>query len=63
MTPPEFMLASLGACAGYYAAEYLRARSLSTEGLEVRVTAEKALRRRAWPPFGRCDRAGSLIPP
>jgi putative redox protein len=42
MTPPEFMLASLGTCAGYYAAEYLRARSLPAEGLEVRVSAEKA---------------------
>ena len=42
MTPPEFMLASLGACAGYYAVEYLRTRGLPTEGLEVRVTAEKA---------------------
>jgi len=42
MTPPEFLLASLGTCAGYYAAEYLRTRKLSTGGLEVRVTAEKA---------------------
>jgi putative redox protein len=42
MTPPEFMLASLGTCAGYYAAEYLRTRGLPTEGLEVRVNAEKA---------------------
>lgn len=42
MTPPEFMLASLGTCAGYYAAEYLRTRGLSSAGLEVRVTAEKA---------------------
>ena len=42
MTPPEFMLASLGTCAGFYAAEYLRTRGLSSEGLEVRVTAEKA---------------------
>jgi uncharacterized OsmC-like protein len=41
-TPPELLLASLGSCAGYYAAEYLRARKLSTEGLTVRVTAEKA---------------------
>ena len=41
-TPPEFMLASLGTCAGFYAAEYLRTRGLPTEGLEVRVTAEKA---------------------
>jgi putative redox protein len=42
MTPPEFLLASLGTCAGFYAAQYLRTRSLSTEGLNVRVTAEKA---------------------
>ena len=42
MTPPEFLLVSLGTCAGYYAAEYLRTRGLATEGLEVRVTAEKA---------------------
>jgi len=41
MTPPELMLASLGTCAGYYAAEYLRARSLPTTGLKVRVSAEK----------------------
>ncbi len=43
MSPPEFLLASLGTCAGFYAARYLRTRSLSTEGLEVRVSAEKAL--------------------
>lgn len=42
MTPPELLLASLGTCAGFYAAEYLRTRGLPTEGLEVRVTAEKA---------------------
>jgi len=42
MTPPEFLLASLGTCAAFYAAEYLRTRSLPTEGLEVKVTAEKA---------------------
>jgi putative redox protein len=42
MAPPEFLLVSLGTCAGYYAAEYLRARSLPTAGLEVRVSAEKS---------------------
>lgn len=42
MTPPELMLASLGTCAAYYAAEYLKARSLSLDGLRVRVEAEKA---------------------
>ncbi|HLY18602.1 MAG TPA: OsmC family protein [Bryobacteraceae bacterium] len=42
MTPPEFLLASLGTCAGFYAAEYLRTRGLSAKGLDVRVTAEKA---------------------
>jgi len=42
MTPPELLLASLGTCAGYYAVEYLRARSLPTDGLRVHVEAEKA---------------------
>jgi putative redox protein len=42
MTPPEFLLASLGTCAGYYAAQYLKARSLPQDGLTVRVTAKKA---------------------
>jgi len=42
MTPPELMLASLGACAGYYAAQYLRTRGLSVAGIRIRVTAEKA---------------------
>jgi putative redox protein len=42
MTPPELLLASLGTCAGYYGAEYLKTRKLSAEGLRVRVTAEKA---------------------
>ncbi len=43
MTPPELMLASLGTCAAHYAVEFLKARSLSAEGLLVRVTAEKKL--------------------
>ena len=43
MTPPEFLLASLGTCAGYYAAQYLKARRLASEGLAVRVTADKLL--------------------
>ena len=43
MTPPELLLASLGTCAGFYAAQYLKARSLPSQGLRVKVTAEKAL--------------------
>lgn len=43
MTPPELLVSSLGTCAGYYAAQYLKARSLSAYGLEIRVTADKAL--------------------
>ncbi len=43
MTPPELFLASLGACAGFYAAQYLKKRKLATEGTRVRVTAEKLL--------------------
>lgn len=42
MTPPEFLLVSLGTCAGFYAAQYLKARSLSAGGLSIKVTAEKA---------------------
>lgn len=42
MTPPEFLLGALATCAGYYAAEYLKARGLSCRGLRVRVEAEKA---------------------
>jgi putative redox protein len=41
MTPPELMLSALGCCAMHYAAEYLRARNLSLDDLELRVTAEK----------------------
>ena len=42
MSPPEFLLASLATCAGYYATQYLKARGLPTEDLKVRVTAQKA---------------------
>ena len=41
MTPPELLLASLGSCAAFYAAQYLRKHNLATEGTRVRVTAEK----------------------
>jgi uncharacterized OsmC-like protein len=43
MTPPELLLSALGTCAGYYAAQYLKARALPADGLEIQVTAEKAL--------------------
>ncbi len=43
-TPPDLLLASLGACAAHYAMEYLSSRSLSTEGLHVQVFAEKTPR-------------------
>ena len=41
ISPPEFLLVSLATCAGYYALEYLRMRSLPAEGLRVHVGAEK----------------------
>jgi len=44
MTPPELLLASLGSCAAFYAAEYLRTRNLAKSGVEVTVTAEKLLK-------------------
>ena len=43
-TPPELLLASLGACAAYYAAEYLRVHRLSEENLHVHVHAEKSFK-------------------
>lgn len=43
MTPPEFLLASLATCAGFYAAQYLNSRKLPSVGLRVKVTAEKVL--------------------
>jgi len=41
MTPPELLLASLGSCAAYYAAQYLKKYNLAAEGTSVRVTADK----------------------
>lgn len=41
MSPPELLLASLGTCAAYYAAEYLKVRKLPTGDLQVRVSAKK----------------------
>jgi putative redox protein len=43
MSPPEFLLVSLGTCAGFYALQYLRTRSLPLDGLRVRVVAEKSM--------------------
>ena len=42
MTPLELLLASLGSCAGFYAALYLKKHKLSTEGTRVHVSAKKA---------------------
>jgi uncharacterized OsmC-like protein len=41
MTPPELLLASLGSCAAFYAAAYLKKFKLATEGTKVRVTTGK----------------------
>jgi uncharacterized OsmC-like protein len=41
MTPPELLLASLGSCAAFYAAQYLKTRNLAQSGVEVSVTADK----------------------
>jgi len=42
MTPPEYLLVSLGTCGGFYAAQYLKVRSIAHGELEVKVSAEKA---------------------
>ena len=44
MTPPELFLASLGCCAMHYAADYMRARRLALEDIELRVSAVKGSR-------------------
>ena len=44
MTPPELFLGSLGACAAYYAVEYLKARGLPNEDVEIQVSATKGSR-------------------
>jgi putative redox protein len=41
MTPPELLVASLGSCAAYYAAAYLRQQRLTKQGTWVRVAAGK----------------------
>ncbi len=41
MTPPELLLASLGSCAAFYSAMYLRKHKLADQGVRVHVTAEK----------------------
>lgn len=41
LTPPEFLLVSLGTCAAYYAAEYLNKRGLPAAELAVNVKADK----------------------
>ena len=43
MTPPEFLLVSLGTCAMYYAANYLRMQNLPADGMTVSVEADKAM--------------------
>lgn len=41
MTPPEWFLASLGSCMGFYAVKYLQARHIDASSLRLSVTAEK----------------------
>jgi putative redox protein len=41
MTPPELLLGALASCAAYYAAQYLKGRSLAVSGTHVVVTADK----------------------
>jgi putative redox protein len=41
MTPPELMLSALGCCAMHYATEYLRARHLALDKIELRISATK----------------------
>lgn len=44
MSPAELLLVSLGSCIGQYVAQYLSLRGLSSEGLVVRVAADRSTR-------------------
>jgi putative redox protein len=44
MSPAELLLVSLGSCMGQYVGQYLGLRGLSSEGLLVRVSAERSTR-------------------
>jgi uncharacterized OsmC-like protein len=44
MTPAELLPISLGACIGQYVSQYLSLRALPSEGLMVRVEAERSTR-------------------
>lgn len=44
MTPAELLLSALGSCLGQNVMQYLRLRKLPTEGLLIRVQAERAAR-------------------
>jgi uncharacterized OsmC-like protein len=44
MSPAELLLIALGGCVGEYVSQYLKARSLSAEGMAVRVEAEPSAR-------------------
>lgn len=41
MTPPEWFLAALGSCVGFYALKYLEVRKFDPSHLSIRVTANK----------------------
>lgn len=40
-SPFDLFLASIGTCAGYYALRFCQARELPTEGMTLKLTAEK----------------------
>ncbi|HTW47524.1 MAG TPA: OsmC family protein [Acidobacteriaceae bacterium] len=44
MSPAELLLVSLGSCIGQYVSQYIGLRGLSSEGLLVRVTADRSTR-------------------
>jgi len=41
MTPAELLLVSLGSCVGQFVAQYLRLRSLPSDGLLIQVAADR----------------------
>lgn len=41
MTPPEWLLASLGSCVGVYMVNFCKVKDLPYEGMEVEIASEK----------------------
>lgn len=58
MTPPELLLGSLGSCAGFYAAQYVKKHKLASQGHWFASPRRRLKIPRGW----RIFRSGSICP-